>query len=188
MPNYSSPRYRTYTSAGWLSRTELSGKLFVVGGLLGFIAVFLPLVSSSMEIMWYMSSFQTSMVVDDWRGKVSLLGYLAALAFAWFLYPPNGSPVKLLTWAATVVGAILLLLGFSLLFDTIRSRSGGNLMRIASIDITPGIGSFVNVAAAAVVAWAAMIKAQKDRLLFGIYWSSVKWKSRFRQIRSKLKK
>ncbi len=84
--------------AGWLSRFGWSGKLFVAGGLIGFVAAFLPLISFSMEMMGLISGNQTVMVVDDWRGKVSLAGYVAALVFAFLLYPPGQSPRKPLLW------------------------------------------------------------------------------------------
>jgi hypothetical protein len=104
------------------------------------------------------------MVVDNWRGKLSLLGYLAALAFAWLLYPPGRSPAKQFTWASTGVGIVLVLLGLWLLIDTVRSRSGGDMMGFASASVTPGVGSFLNLAAAAAVAVAAMMKGREERL------------------------
>jgi hypothetical protein len=162
--NDPSPQDRPLAPAGWLSRSGWSGKLFVVGGLIGLVAVFLPLVSVSMEMMGFMRANQTAMVVDDWRGKVSLVGYLAALVFAWLLYPPGRSPAKPLTWMATGVGAVVGLLGIWLLIDTVRSRGGADMMGMMSANSTPGVGAFVNLAAAAAVAIAAMIKGREERL------------------------
>jgi hypothetical protein len=150
--------------AGWLSRSGWSGKLFIAGGLIGLVAAFLPLISTSMEMMGFLSGNQTLTVVDDWRGKVSLPGYLAALAFAWVLYPPGRSPAKPLAWISLGVGVVLVLLGIGLLIDTLRSRGGADMMGMASARVTPGIGAFVNLAAAAAVAVAGLIKGQEERL------------------------
>jgi hypothetical protein len=151
-------------SAGWLSRCGLSGKLFVAGGLIGLVATFLPLLSFSMEMMGFFRGNQTVMVFDDWRGKLSLLGYLAALAFAFLLYPPGRSPTKLLVWTGVGVGAGLVLLGIGLLVSTLQSRGGADMMGMANAQMTPGIGSFVNLAAAAAVAVAGMIKGREEKL------------------------
>jgi hypothetical protein len=145
-------------------RSGWGGKLLVAGGFIGLLAVFLPLVSVSMEMMGLVRGNQTKMVVDDWRGLVSLVGYVAALAFAWLLYPLGRSPAKPLVWTGTGLGVTLVLLGLWLFIDTIRSRGGGDMMGIATASVTPGIGPFVNLAAAAAVAIAAMIKGREEGL------------------------
>jgi hypothetical protein len=151
--------------AGWRSRSRWSGKLFLAGGVIGLIAAFLPLVSFSMQMMGgFMSGNQTLMVVDDGRGKASLVGYLAALVFAFLLYPPGRSPKKPLVWIAIAVGVGLVLLGGDLLIGTLRSRGSADMMGMASTSLTPGIGSFVNLAAAAAVAVAAAFKGREEKL------------------------
>ncbi len=150
--------------AGWLARSGWSGKLFVAGGLVGLIAAFLPLVSFSAEMMGFMRANQTLMVVNDWRGTVSLIGYLAALAFAWLLYPPRQSPAKPIAWTATGIGGVVLVLGIWLLINTFRSRGGGDMMGMGSVNLTMGIGSFVNLVAAGAVASAAMLKGREEGL------------------------
>ena len=37
---------------------------------------------------------QTVLVAEDWRGKVGMAGYLAAVVLAFVLYPPQGSARK----------------------------------------------------------------------------------------------
>jgi hypothetical protein len=156
------------TPAGWLARAGWSGKLFMAGGLIGLIAAFLPLASFSKEIKdpGAMVRFnQTLMVVDVWRGKVSLIGYLAALAFAWLLYPPKRSPAKPMTWTAAGVGGVVLLLGIWLLIDILRARGGGDMIGwMGSVNLTMGIGSFVNFVAAGAVAIAAALKGREEGL------------------------
>lgn len=151
--------------AGWVARSGWSGKLFLAGGLLGLVAAFLPLVSFSMQMMGgFMSGHQTLMVVDDWRGKASLLGFLAAMAFAVLLYPPGRSPARPLVWAGLAVGVALALLGIDLLIGTLRSRNDMSLFGMASGGVTPGIGAYVNLAAAAVVAVGAVLRGREERL------------------------
>jgi hypothetical protein len=107
---------------------------------------------------------QTLMVADDWRGKVSLPGYLAALAFAWLLYPPGRSPARPLAWAGVAVGVGLVLLGGGLLIGTLQSRGASDMMGMASAQVTPGVGAFVNLAAAAAIAVAGMVKGREEML------------------------
>src|ERR1700723_3348778 len=109
----------------WLARLGLSGKLLAIGGLVGVIAVFLPLLSMSLQLQLPtgrsgvslpgVSTSQSVMVLRDWRGVICLLGYLAALALAVVLYPPNGLGQKALGWAGVGVGALITLLALWLL-------------------------------------------------------------------------
>src|SRR5262245_50705903 len=78
----------------WLERLGLSGKLLAIGGLVGLIAVFLPLLSMSIQLptaggtnvfggkggvnLPAALTSQSVMVVRDWRGVLCLVGYLAA--------------------------------------------------------------------------------------------------------------
>src|SRR5438132_1894984 len=77
----------------WLARLGLSGKILAIGGLVGVIAVFLPLVSIQMQAPAgnlfgarggvsapAFSVSQTILVVRDFRGMICLAGYIAALA------------------------------------------------------------------------------------------------------------
>src|SRR5207248_6206527 len=93
--------------------------------------VFLPLLSLSVQMQTpgraglfgnkggvnlpAVSSSQSVMVVRDWRGVLCLVGYLAALALAFVLYPPNGLGQKALGWAGVGVGALIALLALWLL-------------------------------------------------------------------------
>src|SRR2546421_10375328 len=80
----------------WLARLGLSGKLLAIGGLVGVIAVFLPLLSMSIQMQTPLgakpfvgkgaaklpavpavSTSQSGMVPRDWRGGFSLVGFLA---------------------------------------------------------------------------------------------------------------
>ena len=152
--------------AGWVARSGLGGKLIAGGGVLGLVAAFLPLVSVSMNMtgVSLMGGNRTSMVVDDGRGMASLAGYLAALAFALLLYPPDRRPAKGLVWGALGVGAVLAVLGLWLLAAAARSRGGADFMGMMDMRVSLGVGAFVNMAAAAAVAVGAMLKGREERL------------------------
>src|SRR5262249_39857691 len=158
-----SPQLRPPLQA-WLERLGLNGKLLAIGGLVGVIAVFLPLLSMSMQMptpggtnvfggkggvnLPAVSSSQSVMVVRDWRGVLCLVGYLAALALAFVLYPPNGSGQKTLGWAGVGVGALVALLSLWLLVLALNGSSGITGFG-GSFQITVGIGAILNLLAGA---------------------------------------
>jgi hypothetical protein len=80
------------------------------------------------------------------------------------LYPPGRSPPKWLVWTGIGVGVALALLGLDLLIATLRSRGGTDMLGMAGADLTPGIGSYVNLAAAAAVTVAAAFKGREEKL------------------------
>ena len=67
---------------------------------------------------------------------------------ALLLYPPGRSPSKWLVWTVIGVGVVLAPLGLDLLVGTLRSRGGTDMLGMAGANLTPGIGSYVNLAAA----------------------------------------
>jgi hypothetical protein len=157
----------------------LSGKLLAIGGLVGVIAVFLPLFSISMQTptlsgahgfagksgvsLPAVSASQSVMVVRDWRGVLCLVGYLATLALAFVLYPPNGLSQKALGWAGVGVGAFIALLALWLL---ILALSGGpGIGGFGSFfQVTVGIGAIFNLLAGATVAAGGFLKAREEAL------------------------
>jgi hypothetical protein len=163
----------------WLERSGLSGKLLAVGGLVGVIAVFLPLLTMSMQMpaldgitafggktglnVAAVSTSQSVMVVRDWRGVLCLVGYLAAVGLAFVLYPPNGLGQKNLGWAGLGVGAFIALLALWLLVAALNG-SAGMTGFAASFRITVGVGAILNLLAAAAVAGGGFLKAREERL------------------------
>ena len=164
----------------WLGRLGVSGKLLAIGGLVGVIAVFLPLLSMSVQMtglgaanviggkaglnLAAVSSSQSVMVVRDWRGLLCLVGYLAAVGLAFVLYPPNGLGQKVLGWAGLGVGAFNALLALWLLVFALSGSAG--IMGVgASLRITVGIGAILNLLAAAAVAAGGFLKAREERLI-----------------------
>jgi hypothetical protein len=158
----------------------LSGKLLAIGGLVGVIAVFLPLLSMSVQLptpggahvlggkggvnVPAVGMNKSVMVVQDWRGVICLVGYLAALALTYVLYPPNGLGQKSLGWAGAGVGALIALLALWLLVGALSGSSslsgfGG------SLQVSVGIGAILNLLAAAAVAAGGFLKAREEKLI-----------------------
>lgn len=168
-----SPPQLQYLQA-WLARLGLSGKLLAIGGLVGAIAVFLPLLSMSFQVpgganpfggkggvnLPGISSSQSVMVLRDWRGALCLVGYVAALALAFVLYPPNGLGQKALAWAGVGVGAVVALLAVWLLILAL-SGSGGMM----GFQISVGIGAILNLLTGAAVAAGGFLKAREEKLI-----------------------
>jgi hypothetical protein len=164
----------------WLGRLGLSGKLLAIGGLVGVIAVFLPLLSMSIQMQTpgganlvgskgqfnlpAVSSSQSVMVVRDWRGVLCLVGYLAALALAYVLYPPNGLGQKALGWAGVGVGAFIALLALWLVVLALNG-SAGMMGFGGSMQITVGIGAILNLLAGAAVTAGGFLKAREEQLI-----------------------
>ncbi len=173
----------------WLARLGLSGKLLVIGGLVGVVAVFLPLLSMSMSTQMQtpttfgnpsqfgsikgapnvpaapaVSSSQSVMVAKDWRGVLCLVGYLAALALTFVLYPPTGLGQKNLGWAGVGVGALSALLALWLLAIAIDGSSSVGFGGIG-FQISVGIGAILNLLAGATVATGGFLKAREEKLI-----------------------
>jgi hypothetical protein len=156
----------------WLARLGLSGKILAIGGLIGVIAVFLPLVSIQMQAgdaslfggkagasLPTVSTSQSVMVLRDMRGVICLVGYLAALALSFVLYAPASLNAKSLAWAGVGVGAIITLLALWLVLGTL-SGSGS----IGGLSISVGFGAILNLLAAAALLAGGVLKAREEKL------------------------
>src|SRR5262249_15023527 len=128
------PRTTQPVAQQWYANLGASGKILVLGAAFGVVACFLPLVRWSIEVLGATSS-QSWMVIEDWRGKLCLVGYLAAVTFAILMYLPRKSVTRLMCVGALAVGAFLALFALWLLVDTFRS--GGSFS-------TPEMGSAVS--------------------------------------------
>jgi hypothetical protein len=157
----------------WLARLGLSGKLLAGGGVVGLIAVFLPLISVSFELptgakadvtLPALGVSQSVAVIRDWRGDICLLGYLAALALSYFLYLPSGLRQKTHGWAGAGVGGLLALLALWLLASAASGSSSISGFG-ASLKMSIGLGAILNLLAAAAVAGGGFLKAREEKLI-----------------------
>jgi hypothetical protein len=122
----------------WFERTGLHGKLIIFGALAGVICSFLPLVSFGPI---------SAMGIDAAEGVLSLLGYLALIALCWFAYQPKRNPA--IIYAILGVAGLVALLALIMLIR--YSRAGG-------------IGLYLNIIAAGVVAAGAFMKAKDEKI------------------------
>jgi hypothetical protein len=142
-----------------------SGRLLALGGLAGIVAVFLPLVSFSVEMMGLVRASETAKVVDDWRGKVCLGGYLVAILLTFILYPPDGLRQKALCWVGVSVGLVVVGLAIWLLSRALDSNRSNEIIGLVSAKTTIGIGAVLNVGAGAIVLGGGCLKAREAKLL-----------------------
>ncbi len=191
MANEEVPNSGLAPTQPWFARLGLSGKLLLIGGLIGIIVSFLPLVSVSIEMrepgvedlfrmlgglnngggQLAMNVNETVTIVKHWRGKVGLACYLAALLLPFVLYPPNGLVLKALSWA--VVGASLLAIILAVwLLVLARDATGSTLITegaarvpMANVKVTTGVGAYLNILAALVVLAGGFLKAREEKLL-----------------------
>jgi hypothetical protein len=128
---------------------------------LGILATFLPLISVSMNLGGLKAS-QSALVVQDWRGVICLLGYGAAVALVFFLYPPSGQVKRELVWAALGVGGLVSLLALWLVM--LACSGSTSVAVLGSFSVSPGIGAFLNVLSAAAVTAGGVLKAREAKL------------------------
>ena len=163
----------------WFARLGLSGKLLLLGGVVGLIAVFLPLITVSVQMggdpfgllggqrgggQPTLNLSNSVKVVENWRGTVGMVGYLAAIVLSFVLYPPQGLAQKELTWAALGVGLLTAVLAVWLLI--LASDTGGaDFMGMGSVKASLGVGAFINVLAGAAVTVAGFLKAREEKLI-----------------------
>jgi hypothetical protein len=163
----------------WLGRLGLSGKILAIGGLVGVIAVFLPLLSMTIQMqvpgganvfggkggvnLPAVSQSQSVLVIGDFRGILCLVGYLATLALTYVLYPPNGLGQKALAWAGAGVGGFVTLLALWLLVTAFNGSAGLSGFG-GSFQVSVGIGAILNILAAAAVAAGGVLKAREEQL------------------------
>jgi hypothetical protein len=169
------PQPQAQPAQAWLARLGLSGKILAIGGLVGIISVWLPLVSIQMQAPANvfgarggvsapaLSLTQTIMVARDFRGMICLAGYIAILALIFVLYRPNGLGQKSLCWAAAGVGAVITLMALWLVLGTL-SGSGSLGGFGGGLSISVGIGAILNLLAAVAVAAGGVLKAREERL------------------------
>jgi hypothetical protein len=163
----------------WLERLGLSGKILAIGGVVGIIAVFLPLLSMSMQMpalgganafgakgavnLTAVTTSQSVLVIRDWRGVFCLVGYLAALALAFVLYPPNGLRQKPLGCAGLGVGAFIAILALWLLVNALSGSAAVSGFG-GSFHVSIGIGAILNLLAGAAVTGGGFLKAREEKL------------------------
>jgi len=160
----------------WLARLGISGKLMAIGGLVGVLAVFLPLLSMSVQMPGIegghgfgrtsiqingVSTSQSVQVIENWRGVICLIGYIAALALAYALYLPNGLAQKSFYWAGAGTGAVVALLAVWLLI--LASNGSSNMAGLFKVSV--GFGAILNVLAAGAVAAGGFLKAREEKLI-----------------------
>jgi hypothetical protein len=92
------------------------------------------------------------------------VGYLATLALAFVLYPPNGLGQKALGWAGVGVGAFIALLALWLLILALNGSAGVATFG-GSFKISVGFGAILNLLAGAAVAAGGFLKAREEKLI-----------------------
>jgi hypothetical protein len=148
----------------------------------GVIAAFLPFASVSVQMQGpggadpfgmfggrgggqpAMSVNKTAMVIENWRGAVGLVGYVAAVVLAFVLYPRQGLTRKALSWAAVAAGLLVAVLAVWLLVLALDTGSA-DLMGMGSVKSSVGFGAFINVVAAVAVAAGGLLKAREEKLI-----------------------
>ncbi|MBY0228016.1 MAG: hypothetical protein K2W96_01920 [Gemmataceae bacterium] len=144
-------------------RWGISGMLLAIGGLVGLIVCFLPAVTISI-----FGASATVMVVQGWQGKLGLLAYIAAIVFAFLLYPPGGPRKNPLTWAAVGAGGLAVLMALLMFIEVNNITSGSAVPGAAGAMLkaggSVGIGTYLNFLTAGAVLAGGILKAREERL------------------------
>jgi len=153
-PGQSSPAIQ------WFARLTVDGQLLLFGGVTGVIVAFFPLLSLSGSMLEFPAR---AMVIDDGRGLLSVICYLAAIVLAVVLYPADGAPQRNHTWAAVGVGAVLTLLSVWLFIAALRT--GGGFQFGDTGTLRTGLGAILNLLTAGTVLTGALWKARQEKLV-----------------------
>lgn len=167
MSSQDSPTPAASDAQQWLGRLGTSGKLLAIGGIVGVIAAFLPLISVSIEVMGLASGSNSSMVVRDWRGVLCLIGSIGAIGLSFLAYPAVGRAPKNFVLAALAVGGVVAVFSLWLLFAALNATSGVSefVAGMGGAKVSVGFGAFVNVLAAAAIAAGAFLKAKEEKVI-----------------------
>jgi len=118
-------------------------------------------VTMSIEMFGQKSS-QSAMVIKDWRGVVTLIGYLSVVGLVYVLYLSGQRVARELNWATLGVGALVTLLALWLLIY--YSGGGAGMAGFAQMKVSAGIGAFLNVLAGLAVVAGGALKAREEKL------------------------
>lgn len=172
-----SPVTATAPFQAWLTRLGVSGKILTAGSVVGIIAVFLPLLrvavnfpaagsfpgvagKTSVNIPGLGVSHSVQ-VIQDWRGVVCLVGYVAAVGLSFVLYSPNGLRQNSFAWAAAIAGGVITLLALWLVVSALNS---GSTILGATLKVSVGVGAILNLLAAGTVTAGGILKAREEKL------------------------
>jgi hypothetical protein len=162
------PPSEPFSFGQWWNRLGLSGRLMLVGAALGVVSCLLPATSSTVSgSLGQLAAIQGSrsvLVVEDWRGVIGLLGFVATIVLCFLLYGARGPGNRALYWAPVGIGAALMLLSVLLVVAVLRVSQTAGFAGVAEIKISPGIGAFAYLITAAVVTAGAVVKAREERL------------------------
>jgi hypothetical protein len=147
----------------WYANLGSSGKILVLGAAFGVVACFLPLIRWSAEVLGATTS-HSWLVIEDWRGKLCLVGYLVAAVLALLMYLPGKSVTRMMCVGVVAVGAFLALFALWLLVDAFRSGGSVSTPDMAS-GVSPGLGVIVNLLTAITVAAGAYFKAHEEKVM-----------------------
>jgi hypothetical protein len=162
------PPSEPFSIGQWWNRLGISGRLMLIGAAVGIVSCLLPVssstVSGSLGQMAGIRGSHSVLVVEDWRGVMGLLGFIATIVFCFLLYGTRGPGNRALCWAPVGIGAVLALLALLLLIAVLRVTQTAGFAGLAEVKISPGVGAFAYLITAAVVTAGAMLKAREERL------------------------
>jgi hypothetical protein len=152
----------------WFARLGISGKLLLFGAVAGIISCMLPAftvsVSGGFAAIGGGNVRRSTLVVEDWRGIVGLLGFVGAILFCFLLYSPKGLPNKALAWVPIGIGVVVVLMSLLLLMAALRGSQSAGIPGVAEISASPGIGSFLYLITAIAITAGGVLKAKEERL------------------------
>ena len=134
-----------------------AAKIMLGAAAVGLIAVFLPAVTVTV--------FGTSVsvkCVGGWQGKLGLVAYLAVGAMAGMALAKSGqAPSKNVALAGLITAGVAVLLAFLLWMDVGRASSVVGDAAELGAGVSTGIGVYLNLAAAAVMAAGAFVQFRR---------------------------
>jgi hypothetical protein len=130
--------------------------ILLASSVVGLISIFLPLQSISVPGL----SANSPNVFLPWQGKLCLVGYLALGALGGLVLGKVIVLQKPYGLGALITAGVVLLLALWILFAV--SRSGGGIPGL--VEVSTGVGCYINLLAALAVTGAAVIVAKTAKV------------------------
>ncbi len=161
-----------FSASQWWARLGTSGRIMMIAALVGLLSCLLPAwsvsFSSSVAVSSMLGGVQGSrsvLVGEHWKGILGLLGFIVVIVFCFILYGPQPVRSKALYWVPVGIGGGLVLFALLLLIEALRYSQSTAIAGVASVRVTPGIGTFIDLLAGAAVLCGAILKARQERLI-----------------------
>jgi len=163
-PPAAAPILSYASPAEMLTKMSLADKIIGGAAAMGIISTFLPAVSITVEFLGQKKS-QSISVIGDWRGKVGLLCFLAAVTLLILLIQKGTAASKNLLYGLLGVCALAALMGIFLLFGASSTVSEVPAAMREMVKGGTSFGTYLFLLCGLAMAAGGFLKAKDQKLI-----------------------